>query len=211
MDEDVGIGLAFERQAGGLDAVEAHIEQRLEPRSLEDGPGVLARGDERNLEPVGAQLADEADGAFENVDPVACQQRIEQLVLPVPKPADRLQIRRVLEAAEVERNVSRLEKAAHAFMARLPVDVAEIVLVPIERLERGARSRGAVPEVAIEQRLPGRCMEPGGLGDDTVEVEDRAIESFEGYGRCTCFHSAPFVTFAIRSAPAPSAVRALET
>src|SRR5690606_22306121 len=109
----------------------------------------------------------------------ASQARVEELILAVSEPTDRLAVWWVVRIAEVKNDVSRFQKTANTFVARLSVDVLKIVLVQVERLERLTGSRGTFLKVIVEQLLPRRCVEARGVRYDAIEVEDGGIERLE--------------------------------
>ena len=46
----------------------------------------------------------------------------------------------------------------------------------LEGDELGAVGLGPTPELVVEELLPGRCVDGGGVGDHPVEVEDHGVE-----------------------------------
>ena len=80
-----------------------------------------------------AQVVEQPHRAREGGDAVARQHRVERVVLPVAEPRHRLRARRVLRGALGQVNAARVQEVADAVVARLAVDVREVVGVGVRR------------------------------------------------------------------------------
>jgi hypothetical protein len=62
-------------------------------------------------------------------------------------------------------------------VSRLPVDVAKVVVLDVEWLERRAGRLGVLAQEVVEETFPRLCVYSGGVGDDAVHIEDDSVES----------------------------------
>ncbi len=102
---------------------------------------------------------------------------LDQQVLAVSKPADGLTLRGIVGISFREANASRGEEALDPFVARLPVDVLQIIRGKVEGEEGLRRFAASVFQEGVERFLPCPSMNFRGLGHDPVQVEDDGVES----------------------------------
>src|SRR5215813_7273165 len=100
---------------------------------------------------------------------------VEQAVLAVSQSADSFLTRRIRWAAVWNLNRSRFQKALHAIIAWLTVDVRVIIGCGIEWPKRYADTLGAGSQIIIEQFLPGGSMHACREGDHAVQIKNHRV------------------------------------
>src|SRR5581483_2295604 len=110
-----------------------------------------------------------------------------QVVLTVSESFDGTGAGRIIVATLREGDVPGREEVAHTVLPRLAVHVSLVVAFGIERSEGLARPGRFFVEKLVEGLLPGRCVHLGGLGQDTVEIEQPGLVGIDvhGSGRVT--------------------------
>src|SRR6516225_10011140 len=95
-----GIRGGFARQVLRVDrvAIDSYLEEGIELGGLQDGRAVLTRGDDGNFESAITELTDESDASLIRLHPNVFDNLVDQLVLAVPKPADRFDLRGIVRA-----------------------------------------------------------------------------------------------------------------
>ena len=73
--------------------------------------------------------------------------------------------------------MARPEEVPYSVRPRLAVHVLVIVVMDVEWHERRALGLGPLTEEVVEHLLPRRRVHCGGLGQDTVEVEQAGVNA----------------------------------
>ena len=162
LEEAVGRRLAAQPEPLDVAAVDGQVEQPVDAGRAQHGAGVRARGHDGGAHAGGAQLPHPADRAGERLDAAARRSAAStSACLSVADAPDRRAPPAAMPRAR--------EEVAHAVLARLAVDVGDVVALGVERR---LRRRG---EERVEGLLPGCGVQPGRRGEDAVEVEQDGV------------------------------------
>jgi len=88
----------------------------------------------------------------------------------------RVTVRRIRRIASWQVDTTGSEEVGNAVLARLAVDVAQVVGHGVERHEWLAPPSGTFLEERVEEPLPGAGVHRRGAGHDAVEVEHDGID-----------------------------------
>ena len=153
------------------DAVDAHVEERLDPGGGQDVAAVGARRDYGEPQRGVARGLEVAHGALVGLHSLLPDQLEDELVLAVPEPGDRLRVRWVVGVSLRELDPPRGEEGANAVRSRLAVDVLAVVRGAVERRLRLAGPGTPLAQVSVEHLLPRRRVHDRSPGQNAVEVE----------------------------------------
>ncbi len=122
-----------------------------------------------------AQRLHERDGGLVAFDAVRTQPLHEVLVFPAREALHGWCVRRISEVAWRQFYSARFQKRCNPIDSRFAVDMAGVVGLDIEWGEVLAGGRGARLQEFVEQFLPRRGMDAGGVGEHAVEVEKHRV------------------------------------
>jgi hypothetical protein len=155
----------------GDDAVDANLEQVVDPGCRENVVGVRARCDDCAAEPRVSYGADVANRSFVHLHALTLDHREHELVLAVAEPVNGYGVGRIVRRALGEVYSARGEEGTDTVVARLAVDVLVVVRHRIEGLEALTGLRRSLSEERVEHLLPGGGMDLRCLRQHTVEIE----------------------------------------
>ncbi len=178
-NERVGGRFAGQAAVAGDLTVDDDVEEVGDAGGLQKLRGVAAGGHETNRGAAPAQPLDELDGAGEHFDALAFEQHREVVVLAPGQPVDGVGRGRIVIVAFGQEDVAGVEEGAYTVLAGPAVDVAAVVLDPVEgggvdvvAQRQVAAGHFGAGEHVVEQPLPGDRMQRRRVGDDAVHVED---------------------------------------
>src|SRR6516162_7976900 len=175
----VSIRLGFACQVPRMDrvAIDLYVEEVLQFRGLQNGGAVLARGDDRDFEPLMPKLIKEFNAALVRLHPFIFDDLVDQVVLAVPKAVHRFSLWRIIRASLGEPDAARCQKVANAVVAGLAIHIEPIVRSDVEGTKCFACLRRTPLKILVKHLSPAGGVDAGGVGDHAVEVEQDSIVS----------------------------------
>lgn len=174
-EKSVGCRLAVQFLIVNGVAINANFEKVREPGGLEHHIAVLARGDDSRLETFVVKPMHPLHRALVDLDAVAGNGVVDQLVLAVAEAAHGFMQRRIVGRALGQVDRSRLQEIPNAIEARLAVHMELVVGGDVERPERLTGPGRALAQVLVEHALPGPRVDARCVGDDPVEIEKHGV------------------------------------
>src|SRR5262245_64342810 len=141
---------------------------------------VLARGDDGSFESLVAELTNEPNASLVWFHASLFNDLIDQVVLAVPKSANRFGVGWIVRRSLGKLNAARREKIANAVEAGLPIHMQPVVRGDIERTEGFASLHRTLLEIRIEHLLPTRSVQAGGVRYYAVEVKKNGVVTVAG-------------------------------
>ena len=161
----------------GDHAIDPHLEQVLDAGGDEDVAAVGAGRHHGAAQPRIPGCADIADRALVRLHPLFLDQFQQDHVLAVTQAVDGLGVRGIVGAAFGQFDATGLQERSGPVGPWLPVDILVVILDRVERRVRLASAFCALTQEAVEHLFPRGIMHLGGLGQDTVEVEEAAADT----------------------------------
>ena len=169
--ERVRGGFAGQVLTGGDVAVDHHLEPLRQAGGIQHRRRVAGGGHDGDLGPPVGQVVEQLNRPRVRLHALVAEHGAEERVLPVAQAADRLGLRAVGRVAVGQGDAAGGQEGADAVVARLPVDVGEVVVLDV-----GLVDESPLGEEVGEQLLPGPHVDLGGGGEHAVEIEQRRVE-----------------------------------
>ncbi len=157
------------------DSVHPLLDEPLETGDVQHLASVGARGHYGDTQSRGRGRLQVAPRPVEHLDAVLFEDLLEHLVLAIAQAVNGLFVARVIRTAVGEFDSPAVQERPDSVLAFLAVDVFPVVRIRIEWDEFRSGVLGPLGQVGVERRLPCLVMHTGGIGQDTVEIEQAGM------------------------------------